>query len=55
VKSHDIKWPVALMTPELKTMFSINAYPTYVLIAPSKKIVMIDLKSENILEYINKK
>ncbi|WP_418510585.1 TlpA family protein disulfide reductase [Corallibacter sp.] len=55
VKKHNIKWPVALMTPKLKSMFSINAYPTYVLIAPNRKIVMIDLKSENILEYINKK
>ena len=55
VKKHDINWPVTLMTPEVKSIFSINAYPTYVLIAPNRKIVMIDLKSENILEYINKK
>lgn len=53
IKKRDIKWPLALMTPELKTMFSINAYPTYILIAPNKEIVIIDLKSENILSYIN--
>lgn len=52
VKKHDIQWSVALMTPKLKTLFSVNAYPTYILIAPNKKIVLIDLKSENILSHV---
>jgi thiol-disulfide isomerase/thioredoxin len=51
VKKHDIKWPVALMTPQLKEMFSVNAYPTYILIAPNKQILMIEFKSENILKH----
>ncbi|MCB0462392.1 MAG: TlpA family protein disulfide reductase [Flavobacteriaceae bacterium] len=51
VKKHDIKWPVALMTHQLKEMFSVNAYPTYILIAPNKQIVMIEFKSENILKH----
>lgn len=51
VKKHHIEWPVALMTPQLKEMFSVNAYPTYILIAPNKQIELIEFKSENILKH----
>ena len=53
IKKHQIKWPVALITAELKKIFSLKAsYPLYILISPKGKIVMMEIKSENVLKYI---
>ena len=53
IKKHQIKWPVALITAELKKIFSLKAsYPLYILISPKGKIVKMEMNSENILQYI---
>lgn len=48
IKKHQIKWPVAMLSKELKSVFNINAYPTYILVSPSGKIKAIDINAQAI-------
>ena len=50
---HDINWPVALMSLSFKDMFRIDSYPTYILVSPEGKIILIDRDSDQIAKYIN--
>lgn len=54
VKKHKIEWPVALVNSTFKDMFRVSSYPTYILISPEGKIVLIDQNSEQIAKYISK-
>ena len=50
---HNISWPVALMSLSFKDMFRIDSYPTYILVSPEGKIVLIDRNSEQVVKYLN--
>ena len=54
VKKRQIDWPVALMSKEFKDIFRISSFPTYILLSPKGKIVMINPNSEKIVEYLSK-
>jgi thiol-disulfide isomerase/thioredoxin len=54
IKKHEIEWSVALVNSTFKEMFRINSYPTYILISPEGKIVLIDQNSEQIAKYLSK-
>jgi len=54
IKKHNLKWPVALVSPEFKKMFRVISYPTYIIVSPKGKIVLADRNSEKIKEFLNK-
>lgn len=50
VKSHQLEWPVALMSDSFKETFRINSYPTYILVSSDGKIQFMTMSAENIAD-----
>ena len=47
-KQQKIEWPVGLKNENFQNQFNINMYPTYILISPDGKIILMDYNSEKI-------
>ncbi len=54
VTKHNIKWPVALMSLSFADLFRIDSYPTFILVSPEGKIILMARDSEEIVKYLNK-
>lgn len=50
VKTHQLNWPVALMSESFKEAFRINSYPTYILVSPEGKIQFMTISADNVAE-----
>jgi thiol-disulfide isomerase/thioredoxin len=50
VKTHQLNWPVALMSESFKEAFRIDSYPTYILVSPEGKIIFMTMSADNVVE-----
>ena len=53
VNSHNIKWPVALMSSSFKELFRTNSYPTYILISPQGEILSMEMDAQKIIQILS--